>query len=45
MKEKVNFTIDEALMETIREMAESENRNVSNMTEVLLREALAQRQK
>lgn len=45
MKEKVNFTIDEALMETIREMAESENRNVSNMIEVLLREALAQRQK
>lgn len=45
MKEKVNFTIDEALMETIREMAEFENRNVSNMIEVLLLEALAQRQK
>lgn len=45
MKEKVNFTIDEALMETIREMAEFENRSVSNMIEVLLRIALEQRKK
>ena len=45
MKEKVNFTIDEALMETIREMAEFENRSVSNMIEVLLRIALEQRTK
>lgn len=45
MKEKVNFTIDEALMETIRKMAEFENRSVSNMLEVLLREALEQREK
>lgn len=44
MKKKENFTIDEALMETIRKMAEEENRNVSNMVEVLLREAVERRQ-
>lgn len=44
MKEKVNFTIDEAIMETIRQMADAENRNVSNMIEVLLQYALEHRQ-
>lgn len=43
MKSKVNFTIDEALMETIRQMAEFENRNLSNMVEVLLLEAIEHR--
>lgn len=45
MKEKVNFTIDEALMEKIRVMAETENRNVSNMIEVLLQYAVDHRDK
>ena len=40
-KEKVNFTIDKEIMDKIRKMAEAQNRNLSNMIEVLLKEALS----
>lgn len=44
MKDKINFTIDEELMRRIRQLAEAENRNLSNMVETLLTEAMEARQ-
>ena len=41
MKKKINITIDEKLLERIREVAKDENRNLSNMIENLLIAAMA----
>lgn len=41
---KQNITLDPKVLEEIRAMAEGENRTVSNMAEVLLKEALAARE-
>lgn len=41
MKDRINITLDEKLLAQIKAMAESQNRNLSNMIECLLREALA----
>lgn len=41
MKKQINVTVDEKIIEQIKELAEKENRNFSNMIESLLREALA----
>lgn len=40
-KDHINITIDKGLMKVIREMAEAESRNLSNMIEYLLRKAVA----
>jgi len=36
MKKHLNITIPEEILKAVREMAKSENRNMSNMTSVLL---------
>lgn len=41
MKKKISISIDEELLEQIMAIAKNENRNLSNMLETLLREALA----
>ena len=39
-KEHIAFTIDHDVLERIRAMAEAHNRNLSNMVETLLKQAL-----
>lgn len=40
-KERINITVDKDLLVRVREMAEAEHRNLSNMIEYLLRKAVA----
>jgi len=40
MKKAKNITVDKELLEDIEDMAEEEHRKVSNMIEVLLKEAV-----
>lgn len=40
MKAKINITLDEKLLAEIRKMAEDQNRNLSNMIEVLLQKVV-----
>ena len=35
-KEKISVTVDEAVMQKIKEMAQDENRNISNIVETAL---------
>ena len=41
MKSKINITIDEKLLERVRELAKAENRSLSNMIENLLLEVVS----
>lgn len=43
MKKPMNVTIEVSLLEKIKELAADEKRNLSNMVEVLLTEALESR--
>ena len=35
-KEKISITVDETVLQKIREMAQNENRNISNLIETAL---------
>lgn len=44
MKEQKSITIEAKLIEIIEKLAEKENRNFSNMLEVLIQEAVSKRE-